>query len=121
MLYGISNELSHERVIRMPKIPEPFLDNARIASALYFTIEEFDFQEKALIFLYCYIGMTIYEVAALTKLAVSYVESILTVYAFRLKQRVDVFRKAAHCHKAKQVSVYEMFEREAMEFMANAV
>lgn len=98
--------------IKMPKIPTAFVKNSPIDQVLCLTIDEFNFEEQSVIYLYCFINLSVSEITALTKLSTLHVVSILSLYSERLASKLRVFKKAVPYDTADTVSVKEMFELE---------
>ncbi|MCL1788540.1 MAG: hypothetical protein FWG38_11185 [Defluviitaleaceae bacterium] len=99
--------------VAMPTIPKAFIDNDRIRQVLCYTASEFNYEEKRAIFLYCVVKLSIDEIATHVELPIPHVVSALVLYAQRLNFKLDVFKKAVPYDKAKQLSVMDLFEREA--------
>jgi len=101
--------------INMPQIPKAFMENSLISQVLRLTINEFNYEEKMIIFLYCFVKLPINEIAALTKLTPFRVVSTLVLYSERLEFKLDVFKKAVPYDTTNLISVGEMFDLENME------
>ena len=102
-----------DKRIEMPKIPSIFIKKTQIGSVLSATINEFVYEEKQVIFLYCVTEMAIEDIAALTELPVPYIVSILTVYAERLVFKLDVFKKAISYNPAEMATVADLIALES--------
>ena len=96
----------------MPKIPKQLLDNRRIAQVLLATFSDFYFEERAAIFMYCYVDMTVREIASLIERPTDYVTATLQVYAHRLAFKVDVFEQTLKEGADDKVPVKALFEYE---------
>jgi len=104
--------IKKSRIITMPKIPKTFIENPTIRQALYLTINDFNFEEQAVIYLYCFIELSIREIVILTELSTLHVVGSLILYSERLGFKVNVFKTAAKCNILDLVPVIEMFETE---------
>ena len=79
---------------KMPPVPRAFINHPKIKYVLYHTINEFDFEEQAAIYYYCFIGLSVSKIAALTELTPNHVASTLNLYSEKLLLRLDIFKKA---------------------------
>jgi len=79
--------------IVIPDIPKSFLDHDRAKSVLCHTLNEFDDDEQAVIFYYCYLNLSIDEISELIDLSPAHVKSVLIIYAEKLTFKLDVFMK----------------------------
>jgi len=102
--------------VSAPKIPRAFVENFRIGQVLYLTINEFSFEDQAVIFLYCFVNLPISEAAKLTGLPASYIVGVLALYYEKLKLKLGIFKQAVPYDVTDLVSVKEMFEQEAWEW-----
>jgi len=80
--------------IKMPEVPAAFIHNFQARKILRHAVERFDFEEQVAIYLYCFLGLPISEIAESTKLSENSIVCILTLYAERLSFKIDVFKKA---------------------------
>jgi len=101
--------------ISMPKIPRAFISNPHVCRVLYSTIEEFNFEEKTVIYLYCFAKLTVDEIADLTELSALYIVSTLTLYSERMSFKLGVFERAVHHSTDDLISMQEVFEMEAVK------
>jgi len=103
--------------IEIPQISESLLNNSLISQLLFMTINEFTFEEKTVIYLYCFVELPISEIANLTELDTSYIEGILTIYSERLAFKLGILKKAAFYDTSHQVPIKELFEMETAKEM----
>lgn len=99
--------------ITMPKIPKAFIDNYPVSQILYLTINEFNSEEQAVIYLYCMIKLPISEITDLTELSHLHIISTLLLYSEKLAFKLGIFEKAVPHNINEFVSVGEMFELES--------
>jgi len=116
MRHNESKKLSVKDIL-IPKIPRVFIENAPICQVLYTTIEEFNFEEKTVIYQYCFVKLSVDEIAELTELSNLYVISTLTLFSERLAFKLGVFKNAITYSTNDMVSVQEMFELEPVKEM----
>jgi len=103
--------------ISIPKIPRAFIENAPICQVLCTTIEEFNFEEKTVIYQYCFVKLKVSEIAKLTELSPLHIVSTLTLFSERLAFKLGVFKKAVFYDVDDLVSMQEMFELEPVKEM----
>ena len=96
--------------VAMPQIPRVLIKNEKISQVLYATAEEFYFEERAVIYLYCLVGFNIEEIAKLTKLPTFYIISTLVLYSQRLVSKLDIFQMAIPYNPTDMAPVCEMLE-----------
>jgi len=96
----------------MPKIPKDFIKRPSIAQVLQQTINEFNYEEKKAIYLYCFINLPLAEIAEQTELSVPHVECALTLYSEKLAFKLGVFKKAVPYNADDLLSIEEMLELE---------
>jgi len=96
--------------VDMPKIPKEFVENSPIIQVLQETINEFNCEEKSIIYLYCFISLSVNEIATLSELSTSYVVSTLVLYSEKLAFKLDVFKKAVPYDDIDLVPIQELFE-----------
>ena len=101
--------------IEMPKVPDVFINHDKVRHVLCHTIEGFGFEEQKAIYLYCFLGLSVNEIAILTKMSTDYVTSVLTLYSERLGFKLDVFKKAIPYNVSDVQPVSEIL---ALEFQA---
>ena len=80
--------------IKMPEIPRAFIQHSQVRHVLCHTIDEFDCEEQAAIYYYCFMDLPVSEIAALTKLSQNHVASALALYSERLEAKLRLFKKA---------------------------
>ena len=88
--------LVKKKSVNMPKIPREFSENPMIREVLYSTVNEFHFDEQSIIYLYCFIGLSIGEIASLSDMEASYIHIVLSHFASKLDQKINIFKKASH-------------------------
>ena len=93
--------------IAEPQISRRFLENKLIMQVLCSTIEDFNFEEKATIYLYCIIDMPVEEITKMTSLSEIHVLSTLIMYFERLTFKLKVFEKALG-ESSDKISVGEL-------------
>jgi len=98
--------------ITIQKIPRAFITDAKINQVLYLTIEDFNYEEKIIIYLYYFAELDISEIADMTEIPKWYVTSTLVLYYERLSFKLNVFKKAVLYDVTDLVSIREMFEIE---------
>jgi len=98
--------------IAIQKIPRAFIADTQINQVLCLTIEEFNYEEKIIIYLYCLAELDINKIADLTEMPRWYVMSTLLLYYERLSFKLNVFKKAVPYDVTDFVSIQEMFEIE---------
>jgi len=96
--------------ITIQKIPRAFIADAQINQVLSLTVDEFNYEEKIIIYLYCFAELDISEIADLTEVPRWYVMSTLVLYYERLSFKLNVFKKAVPYDVTDLVSIQEMFE-----------
>lgn len=106
-----------KKEVPMPKIPRQFLDAPLIAQVLASTINEFNFEEQTIIYLYCTVGLPIKEVVHMTELSESYVASTLVLFKERLSFKLNVFETTIEGAAPDKVSVRELFELRSVKEM----
>jgi len=94
------------------KIPRAFITDTQINQVLRLTIEEFNYEEKIIIYLHCLAELDISKIADLTEISRWYVKSTLVLYYERLSFKLNVFKKAVPYDITDLVSIQEMFEIE---------
>jgi len=77
----------------IPAIPRAFTKHSDVKWVLSDTINDFHHDEKQAIFFYCVLGVTIKEIATVTRLTQKHVSSALNLYAERLQSRLCFFKK----------------------------
>jgi len=93
----------------MPKIPKRFLNDPLISTILASTIQEFNFEEQTVIYLYCSVNLSVEEIKDATELPILYITSTLILFAERLCFKLGVFEEAIY-DTNNRVSVNELFE-----------
>jgi len=102
--------------IDMPKIPKEFIYDSPIIQVLQENINEFNSEEKNIIYLYCFIKLSVDEIASLCDLSVLYVVGTLVLFSERMAFKLDIFKKAVSYDDANLMSVQELFELESALF-----
>jgi len=101
--------------IEMPEIPRTFIRHTKVNQILCHTIEDFDYEEQAAVYYFCFLGLPISEIAALTQLSQPHVVGALTLYSERLKSKLDVFKKAVPHDADDLLPVSEILSTEIWE------
>jgi len=96
--------------ITIQKIPRAFIADAQINQVLSLTVDEFNYEEKIIIYLYCLAELDIGEISSLAEVPRWYVMSTLVLYYERLSFKLNVFKKAVSYDVTDLVSIREMFE-----------
>jgi len=96
--------------VAIPQIPRAFIKNDRINQVLHLTVNEFNYEEKTVIHLYCLVNLSIEEIAALTKLSPTYVKSTLVLYSEKLAFKLEVFKKAVAHDATDLVPIAEVLD-----------
>jgi len=109
------------RQIKMPKIPRAFIDHAKISQVLYFTINEFNYEERVIIYLYCLVGFPISKIASLTELSSLYIVSALTLFSEKLVFKLTIFKKAVKYDADDLISIGEMLAIEGGHDLGSAM
>lgn len=94
------------------KIPRSFISHSKISSVLLLTINEFNYEEQSVIYLYYLVKLPISEIATFTELTVMHVISTLVLYSEKLAARLSIFKKVLSYDENDMVSIKEMFELE---------
>ena len=97
-----------QRPVAMPLIPQEFLDHPRIGMVLAHTISDFDFEEQRAIYFYGLTDLPLSEIAATAQMTPAHTQSALTLYAERLKSKVELFQKAVPYNKKGLVPVSKL-------------
>ena len=92
----------------MPKIPSAFLAHDKIKYVLHHTIQEFNFEEQQAIRFYCVLGLPISELTLATGLTPTCILSVLTLFAERLRWRLNVFMQAIPTNPNDSLPVSDM-------------
>jgi len=82
------------KMIEQLAVPKAFMQNANAKQVLRDLINDFNFEEKQVI--YYYFAMdepTVADIARITELSVIHVISVLNLYAERLTAKLDFFKK----------------------------
>ena len=98
--------------VDIPKIPREYINNAKISQTIHAIINEFNFEEKTVIYLHCVADLSIKEIAKLTELSIRYVTSTLILYSERLMFLLSVFKEAVYFDPSDIISMREVFELE---------
>jgi len=101
--------------IAIQKIPRAFIADAQINQVLSLTVDEFNYEEKIIIYLHCLVELDINKIADLTEMPRWYVTSTLVLYYKRLSFKLNVFKKAVSYDVNDLVPIREMFEFEIEE------
>ena len=96
----------------MALIPKQFTTHPKISLVLHYTVEEFNFEEQAIIYLYYLANTPIEEIAHNTALSSLYVTSTITLYAQRLDQKVQLFKRAVAYNPQDLITTAEMFQHQ---------
>jgi len=96
--------------ITIEKIPRAFITDTQINQVLLLTIEEFNYEEKIIIYLYCFAELDINKIADLVEVSRWYVKSTLVLYYERLSFKINIFKKAVPYDVTDLVTIQEMFE-----------
>jgi len=86
------------------------MENQSIGQVLHVTIDEFNLEERMVIYLYYFVQLPIDKIADITKLSAPYVVSTLVMYCEKLVLKLDIFKKAVPYDDANLLSIGEMFE-----------
>jgi len=89
-------------------IPRAFVEHPRVKYLFYHQINKFDYEEKVAIHFHHFAGMTVNEIADLTQLTHSHIDSVLQLYSERLTQKVCFFKSILPYNADEQLSVSEM-------------
>lgn len=103
-----------QQEIVIPKIPSQFLNNPLISQVLASTLQEFNFEEQAAIFLYCVIDLPIKEISEKIELSILYVTSTLVLFSEKLSFKLGVFEGAVS-NVGSKVSIKELFQLEIVK------
>jgi len=76
----------------IPQIPCDYIKHNDIKRVLDETIEDFHHDEKEAIFFFCVLGVTIQEIAGVTRLTPHHVTSALNLYAERIESKLHFFK-----------------------------
>jgi len=101
--------------VAMPTIPRPLMNHNCIRQVLYLTIDDFNYEEKRIIYLYCIVELSIGNIVKLTKLSALYVIGTLLLYSERLAFKLGVFNKTISYDVTDLATIKEMFELENEE------
>ena len=99
--------------VAMPLIPKQFLDDLPIAKILASTINEYEMEEQAAIYLYCTIDLPIKDIAIMTALDELPVRDTLLRFSKNLSFKLETFKKIKKIKRASQrdkVSIRELFQ-----------
>jgi len=96
-------------------IPKAFIEHRSIGQVLHLTIDEFNFEERTVIYLYYFAHLPIDKITDITKLSTPYVVSTLVMYCEKLALKTDIFKKAVPYDDADLISIGEMLELECWE------
>jgi len=97
--------------ISMPEIPRVLIENELIREVLHASVDEFNFEEQNVIFLYCFVGLTVCEIVNIEELSIAYVASVLVLYSERLRFKLTIFQKAIDCSKSTLAPIEELFDK----------
>jgi len=107
--------------VTAPKIPRAFVKNSRIGQVLYLTINEFNVNERKIVYLYFYVKLPIGKIAKLSDLTPRHVTSVLMLYCEKMLSKIDIFKKAVPHDTNDTVSISEMLELEGACFRQEIV
>ncbi|MCL2363649.1 MAG: hypothetical protein FWC71_03185 [Defluviitaleaceae bacterium] len=96
------------RVACVPHIPRTFFDNADVTYVLNEAINGFQHEEKEAIYFHCVLGVTVSEIATITRLTQQHVYNTLNLYAERLETRLRFFKKFVPHDKDEVLPVGEI-------------
>jgi len=96
-------------------IPRAFIENESIGQVLRLTIDEFNFEERTVIYLYYFAHLPIDKITDITKLSAPYVVSTLVMYCEKLVLKMDIFKKGVPYDASDCISIGEMLELECWE------
>ena len=94
--------------LEMPKVPRAFLNRTKVRLMLCDIAEEFGFEEQQALYYYCFLDVSIEEIAKRVGLSQKHVASVLGIYSERLTNKLDVFKKALPYDTNDLVSVSEI-------------
>ncbi|MCL2367259.1 MAG: hypothetical protein FWC75_09530 [Oscillospiraceae bacterium] len=77
----------------MPKVPKAFIKNRTAKRILSHMADEFDFEEQQAIYYYCFLDVTITDIAKATELTEDHVLSVLSLYSERLSNKLSFLKK----------------------------
>ena len=85
---------AHELEIKMPDIPRSFIANNHARRILAHAVDEFGFEERQVIYYYCYLSVSVNGIAWLLEMTELHVASVLGLYSERIKDLLNLFGKA---------------------------
>ena len=74
----------------------------KIAQVLFSTIDEFNFEEQAIIFLCCHVKLAIEGIVNLTKMPTLYTISTLLIFSEKLAFKLGIFEQVPALDTAKR-------------------
>jgi hypothetical protein len=98
--YGI-----HPRSI---KVPRDFLNNDDIRYILSDVLNDFDYEERRVIYFCCILDISISDVLEATILSKSHIKSVLNLYSARLENKLGFFREFVDYNQENLVTIEEM-------------
>ncbi|MCL2620331.1 MAG: hypothetical protein FWD97_05280 [Defluviitaleaceae bacterium] len=90
------------------KVPKTFLEHPKIKHLFYHIVTNFSFAEKQAIYFHHFCEMPIDEIAELTQLNTSHINSVLSLYAERIACKVNFFKEILPHNPKEQISICEM-------------
>jgi len=103
--------------IVLPLIPKCFLDDPSIAQILASTINEFEFEEKVAIYLFCTTNLSINEIATITELFEFSTKKALLRFVESLSVKLSIFEDDEKSSSSDKAFVRELFALENVKNM----
>jgi len=103
---------------KIPCIPRAFIQNSRVGQVLFSTLNEFNFEERTILYLYLVLYRMVEEIVDLTGRDKNYISGTIILFSEKLIQKVEIFKKALTYNNRDQLSIEEFFQlKEVMDIL----
>ena len=90
--------------IKMPDIPRSFIANNHAKRILAHAVDEFGFEERQVIYYYCYLSVPVQGIAWL-EMTEPHVISVLGLYSARIINLLELFKKVLPHDSNDEISI----------------
>ncbi|MCL2363626.1 MAG: hypothetical protein FWC71_03065 [Defluviitaleaceae bacterium] len=108
--HNIRHLPAYELEINMPDIPRAFIANRQASRILMHTVDEFGFEERQVIYYYCYLSVPIHHIAWLLEMTELHVAGVLGLYSERIRAQLDFFKRALPHDTNDALSIKEILK-----------